>query len=203
MTEPQLQTEEKVQRRQVLVWELAGILLIVLAGAALHFLFAWTDYWRPAAIIAGVNESTWEHFKIGFWPMLIWALIEYPFLRKITRNYWVAKCAALLVLPLVIAVLFYTYTTVTGHHYLIADVSIFVIAVIAGQTVSYKLLTAEEIGRRWLKGLAVALIAIMVVVYSLLSYYPPRNFLFEHPDTGEYGILESYEGHDQEEDRVD
>ena len=198
MTEAQPQTEEKVQRRQVLIWELAGILLIVLAGAALHFLFAWTNYWQPVAIIAAVNESTWEHFKIGFWPMLIWAVVEYPFLRRITRNYWVAKCAALLVLPLVIAVLFYTYTAITGHHYLIADVLIFVIAVIAGQIVSYKLLTAEEIGRRWPKGLAVALIAILVMLYSLLSYYPPGSFLFQHPETGEYGILQSDEGHDHE-----
>jgi hypothetical protein len=83
------------------------------------------------------------------------------------------------------------------------DVILFVIAVIAGQTVSYRLLTAEAIGRRWLKGLAVALIAILVALYSLLSYYPPRNFLFEHPDTSEYGILESYEGHDHEEGHVD
>ena len=81
--------------------------------------------------------------------------------------------------------------------------TIFVIAIIAGQTVSYKLLTAEEIGRRWPKGLAVALTVIMVMLYSLLSYYPPRNFLFEHPETGEYGILKSYEGHDHEEDHVD
>ena len=198
MTEAQPQTEEKVQRRQVLIWELAGILLIVLAGAALHFLFAWTNYWQPVAIIAAVNESTWEHFKIGFWPMLIWAVVEYPFLRRITRNYWGAKCAALLVLPLVIAVLFYTYTAITGHHYLIADVLLFVIAVIAGQIVSYKLLTVEEIGRRWPKGLAVALIAILVMLYSLLSYYPPGSFLFQHPETGEYGILQSYEGHDHE-----
>jgi hypothetical protein len=43
----------------------------------------------------------------------------------------------------------------------------------------------------------------MVAVYSLLSYFPPRNFLFQHPDTGEYGILESYEGHDHDEDHVD
>lgn len=203
MTESLPQPEEKVQRRQVFVWELVGILMIVLAGAALHFLFEWTGYWRPAAIIAGVNESTWEHFKIGFWPMLIWALIEYPFIRKITRNNRVAKCAAFLAMPLVNAVLFYSYTSITGQHYLIADVIIFIIAVIAGQTVSYRLLTAREIGRRWLKGLAIALIVIMVALYSLLSYYPLRNFLFEHPDTGEYGILESYEDHDHEEDHVD
>lgn len=203
MTDPQPQTGEKTQRRKVLAWELTGILLIVLAGSALHFLFAWTGYWRPAAIIAGVNESTWEHFKIGFWPMLLWALIEYPFLRSITRNYWVAKCAALLVLPLVIGVLFYSYTAITGHHYLIVDVIIFVIAVIVGQMASYRLLTAEGIGRRWLEGLALALIAVSVVLYSLLSYYPPRNFLFEHPETGEYGILENYGGHDHGENHVD
>jgi hypothetical protein len=43
----------------------------------------------------------------------------------------------------------------------------------------------------------------MVAAFSLLSYSPPRNFLFEHPETGEYGILESYEGHDHEKDHVD
>jgi hypothetical protein len=196
MTESQPQIGEKVQQRQVLLWEVAGILVIIVAGSALHFLFAWTGYWRPAALIAAVNESTWEHLKIGFWPMLLWALIEYPFLRDRTRNYWVAKCAALLILPLMIAAPFYTYTAILGHHYVIADVSIFVVAVIAGQMASYKLLTAGEIGGRWLKGLAVALIAVVVVAYSLLTYYPPRTFLFEHPETGAYGILESYEGHD-------
>jgi hypothetical protein len=196
MTESQPKIEEKVQHRQVLLWEVAGILMIILAGSALHFLFAWTGYWWPAAIIGAVNESTWEHLKIGFWPMLIWALIEYPFLRDRTLNYWVAKCAALLILPLMIAVPFYTYTAIIGQHYVIADASIFVGAVIAGQMASYKLLTAGEIGRRWLKGLAVALVAILVVAYSLLTYYPPRNFLFEHPETGAYGILERYEGHD-------
>jgi hypothetical protein len=177
--------------------------MIVVSGALLHFLFEWSGYWRPVAIIAGVNESTWEHFKIGFWPMLLWALIEYPSLRKITRNYWQAKCAAFLVLPLVTAVLFYAYTAITGHHYLIADVIIFIIAVIAGQMVSYNVLTGEEIGKRWLKGLAIAMIAAMVAAYSLLSYNPPRNFLFAHPESGEYGILDSYEDHDHDEDHVD
>jgi hypothetical protein len=186
--------------RAVIASEIAGIVFIVFSGAALHFLFAWSGYWPPAAVVAGVNESTWEHFKIGFWPMLLWALIEYPFLRKHTNNYVVAKCAALLTLPLVIAALFYAYTAITGHHFLIADIVIFIIAIIAGQTISYKLLTANEIGKVWLKGLALALVAAMILAYSLLSYYPPRSFLFEHPETGEYGILESYEDHDHSDE---
>ena len=38
---------------------------------------------------------------------------------------------------------------------------------------------------------------------SLLSFNAPRNFLFQDPETGEYGILESYEAHEHENDQDD
>ena len=192
------QPSQQSTRRTVLAWEVAGIALIILAGALLHFVFAWSGYWRPAGLIAGVNESTWEHFKIGFWPALLYALVEYPFLKDKTHNFWVAKCAAFLTMPLVIAILFYSYTALTGHHYLLADVVIFILAIVAGQLVSYRVLIAGEIANRSARPLAIAIIALLVLAFSLLSYYPPRNFLFQHPETGEYGILESYEDHDHE-----
>jgi hypothetical protein len=53
--------------KTALRWELAGIVSIILAGSTLHFAFEWANYWRPAALIAAVNESTWEHLKLGFW----------------------------------------------------------------------------------------------------------------------------------------
>ena len=40
-------------------------------------------------VVAAVNESTWEHFKMAFWPGLIFALIEYPFLKEETNNFFV------------------------------------------------------------------------------------------------------------------
>jgi len=183
-------------RKVVLAWELAGIVLISLVGTSLHFVFAWTGYWRPAGLIAAVNESTWEHFKMAFWPALFYAFLEYPFLRNKTRNFWVAKCAAFLTMPLVTLLLFYGYTAITGHHYLFADVIIFFLSVVAGQLVSYRILTSGETTNRPIHGLALAIIALLVLAFSLLSYYPPRSFLFRHPETGEYGILESYEDHD-------
>jgi hypothetical protein len=190
-------------KKRILVWELVGIVLIIAGGASLHFVFAWSGYWRPAGLIAAVNESTWEHFKIAFWPALFYALIEYPFLRRATPNFWPAKCAGQLTMPLVTAALFYGYTAITGHHYLIADIIIFCIAVIAGQWVSYRILTAEKIDRRTIHQLAITGLAFLVLAFSLLSYNPPRNFLFRHPETGEYGILESYEDHDHDGDHDD
>ena len=40
-------------------------------------------------------------------------------------------------------------------------------------------------------------LVIMVLAFSLLSYFPLKNFLFTHPETGETGILGDY-NHDHE-----
>ena len=40
----------------------------------------------------------------------------------------------------------------------------------------------------------------MVIAFSLLSYYPLENFIFAHPENGEYGILSDYDDHDQDHD---
>jgi hypothetical protein len=173
-------------------WEWIGVIFIVVFGATLHFAFEWSGYWRPAAILAAVNESTWEHFKIAFWPAFIWALILYPIISKQTQNFIIAKAAGLLTMPLVIAILFYGYTAITGQHYLLADIVIFIGAVIAGQWVSMQVLLKPPIHIPWLRGLALGTILMMVIAYSTLSYYPPENFLFAHPESGEYGILAEY-----------
>jgi hypothetical protein len=154
--------------RTILRWELTGIVSIILAGSALHFAFKWTDYWRPAALIAAVNESTWEHLKLGFWPGLAFALVEYPFIRKSVNNFWVAKALGLLAMPTVIVVLFYGYTALAGQNYLLADIMIFFLAVIIGQLVSYRILVTGEM-RPAVQRYGLIGLAVMAVAFSLES----------------------------------
>jgi hypothetical protein len=177
-------------------WELIGIVLIIGFGTTLHFWFEWTDYWRPMAIIAAVNESTWEHFKMAFWPGLIFAAIEYPFLKKEVNNFMLAKALGLLTMPVITMILFYGYTAITGQHALWADVIVFMLSVIGGQLVSLKILTTEKNYQPGVRALAAATLLVMTIAFSLLSYYPRENFLFAHPETGEYGILADYD-HDE------
>jgi hypothetical protein len=179
--------------KEVQRWEILGILFIVGFGTSLHFLFEWTNYWRPIALIAAVNESTWEHFKMAFWPGLLFALIEYPVLKSKTNNFFVAKFAGLIVMPVITTILFYSYTSLTGTHYLWADVIIFVLSVIGGQLTSLTILTKSKEMRPKAHRVAVAGLGIMILAFSLLSYYPLKTFLFAHPETGEYGILSDYE----------
>jgi hypothetical protein len=176
-------------RKMILRWELAGIGLIIVAGSALHFVFEWTGYWRPAALIAVVNESTWEHLKLAFWPGLIFALVEYPFIRKAAHNVWVAKGLGLLTMPVVIVALFYGYKVILGRDYLWINVSIFALAAVAGQLVSYRILIAPRMGQaaQWS---GVILLLILIAAFSSFTYRPPRLSLFEDPSTHGYGILD-------------
>jgi hypothetical protein len=185
----------KVQR-----WEIIGIFFIVGFGTTLHFWFEWTGYWRPMALIAAVNESTWEHFKMAFWPGLIFALIEYPFIKDETNNFFVAKFAGLFAMPVITTILFYGYTSLTGTHLLWADVIVFVLSVIGGQWISLTILTKTEKMQPSAQNFAIAGLVVMVLAFSLLSYYPLKNFLFTHPGTGEIGILSDYDhDHDHED----
>ncbi len=174
--------------KKALIWELIGIIFIVIVGSALHFLFELSGHWTPVGAIAAVNESVWEHLKLGAFPAVFFALIEYKFLKKETNNFWMAKAAAVYVIPVVIVVLFYSYTAVVGHSVLAIDITIFVIAVIVGQLASYKLLTSSALPKKWdiISGVVIVLLIAAMVVFT---FYPPHLPIFRDPLTGGYGIV--------------
>jgi hypothetical protein len=172
-------------------WELIGVLFILSTGSVLHFVFEWVHHWRLLAWVAPVNESTWEHFKLGFWPGLMFALVEYVMIRESVSNFWIGKSLGLLSMPIVIGTLFYGYTAIVGRHYLWVDIWIFLVSVAVAQGVSYRIMTAAQLGGNTQRWGIIGLMAL-VVVYSLFSYYPPRVFLFEDPVTHHYGILDTH-----------
>lgn len=177
--------------KKIIRWEITGIILIFGFGTTLHFWFAWTDYWRPMAVIAAVNESTWEHFKMAFWPGLFLAVIEYFVWGKGRRNFFAAKFIGLFSMPIITMILFYGYTSF-WHHSLPADVAVFFVSVAGGQLVALYILIKNKVWPRFTHLLAIAGLLILVIVFSTLSYFPRKNFLFAHPETGEYGILSDY-----------
>ena len=147
--------------RSILKWELIGIIVISVIGAILHFLFELSGEWYPVGVIAAVNESVWEHFKIGFWPALIYGIVEYPYLQRMVNNFFIAKAIGIYAIPITIAVLFYSYTAIVGEDFLLADILIFIIAIVIGQLTSYKILTSRQ-WPSWFNGLGLILIIILV-----------------------------------------
>jgi len=178
----------EVDRRGAATWELSGALFILLVGSILHFVFEWTGEFLPVAPFAPVNESVWEHLKMAFWPALVWALIERAPLRGRVNNFLLAKSAGILLMPPVIAAFFYTYTAILGHHLLALDATSFVLAILAGQYVSFRLLTGDE--RNPVEArLFMILIIVAGLMFVTFTFVPPHVGLFMDGPSGQFGIL--------------
>ena len=57
-------------------WETVGLLVVLAAGNLLHFIYDWTGQSPIAAPLAAVNESTWEHMKLLFFPALLFTMVQ-------------------------------------------------------------------------------------------------------------------------------
>jgi hypothetical protein len=179
-------------KNKVLFWEIGGFFFIGLVGASLHFTYELSNFSsNVVAYFSAVNESTWEHLKMTFFPGLVFALIEYTYVREKVNNYLVAKTASLFLMPLVIVVGWYIYAPAVGRSIYPVDLALFYLAVFLGQFVSYKLLTCPQLEKKF-NNYAIGVLVVMLLAFSTFTFYPPNIFLFEHldlKDTGQYGIL--------------
>ncbi|MDX1378654.1 MAG: DUF6512 family protein [Anaerolineales bacterium] len=179
-------------KNRLLIWEIGGFFFIGLIGASLHFTYELSDFSsNVVAYFSAVNESTWEHLKMVFFPGLLFALIEYTYVRDKVNNYIVAKTASLFIMPLVITAGWYIYAPIVGRSIYPVDLTLFYLAVFIGQLVSYKLLTRPPLKNKY-NNYAIGIFLALFIAFSTFTFYPPQIFLFEHLDlnnTGQYGIL--------------
>ncbi|MBN1366816.1 MAG: hypothetical protein JW967_02685 [Dehalococcoidales bacterium] len=173
--------------KSVRKWEFIGIAVISIVGSFLHFLFELAGKWAPVGAIAAVNESVWEHFKIGFWAAAFYLIFEYFYLNKSFRNFFFAKAIGIYSIPAVIALIFYSYTAILGHEILAVDILTFIIAIAVSQLISYRLSTIMILPA-WLNSLGLALIIIMAAAFIVFTYLPPHLAVFLDSVTGKYGI---------------
>jgi len=174
-------------KKYVLKWEVSGILFVFLLSVLLHFLFEWSGESRIVGLFAPVNESVWEHFKLGFWPMCLFAVIEYRFLRVHVNNFLAAKAVAVYLIPIITGLVFYAYTAITGEEILIVDIFIFLVAIIVGQLTSYKIMISSKLPE-YTKFISPIFIILLALIFMLFTFYPPHLPIFLDGSTGTYGI---------------
>ena len=179
-------------KNKLLLWEIGGFFFIGLVGASLHFTYELNNFSsNVVAYFSAVNESTWEHLKMTFFPGLVFTLVEYTYIRDKANNYLIAKTASLFLMPFVIVAGWYLYAPAVGRSLYPVDLTLFYIAVFIGQFTSYKLLSRPPLEEKY-NSYAKVLFTLMFVAFSMFTFFPPKMFLFEHfdlKDTGQFGIL--------------
>jgi len=174
--------------KKLLIWELIGIIFIIFLGSAFHFLFEWSGSWIPIGMIAPINESVWEHLELTYWPLIIFTVIQYKFINKESDNILFAKLVAVILMNLIIVIFFYSYTQIIGEDLLTLDIFSFILAVVVGQLISYKILTFSNFKN---KTSIISFIGLILCgfLFIIFTFFPPRISLFQDPLTGTYGII--------------
>lgn len=156
------------------------ILLTIGLGVLWHFLCDWLGESSVISIVAPVNESTWEHLKLLFYPVLIISIIEYLF-RRMRTGFFVARSKGILYGITTIIVLFCTYMGVVGIHNTVVSITIYIIGVFVSYGMSgYYYQKRSSTFLSW-KIISALIIITFIVLFAVFTFHPPSIHLFAVP----------------------
>lgn len=172
-------------KRSIGLWQLWGFAVAALGGTILHFLYDWLNGAVWVAPFSGVNESTWEHMKLLFWPMLFFAVVQRMFFRD-RKDFWCIKLRGVLVGLALIPVLFYTYNGAVGPSPDWINIAIFFVSAAIAYACEARLF---KNGRaRCYPKAALALFCLIAASFVAFTFLTPEIGIFKDPLTGTYGI---------------
>lgn len=171
----------------VLIYEIVGVVFVILLGCALHFTYAWSRRHPLVGIFSAVNESVWEHLKMAFWPSLLYMTSEYVLLNNWGTNFFFSKITGILTMIIFIPTVFYSYTALTKRCILAIDICTFIVAVIVGQLVSFLLLTYGELPQIF-DVFGIVTVILLATAFAIFTFRPPHFPIFKDSVTGNYGI---------------
>jgi Family of unknown function (DUF6512) len=173
-------------KSKVKKWEMVGIIIIILLGTLSHFAYDWSNQHPFLALITPINESVWEHLKLAFYPILIYASIEYLLIGDPNKNFLFAKILGAITACMLIIFLFYGYTTFMKEN-IIIDIIIFMLSVAAAQLISYGTIQSK-IYFGGINYLAILVLVASVLVFSSYTYEPPHTDPFIDSKTNTSGL---------------
>jgi len=172
-------------KKSILIFQIASAVFAMFLGTLLHFTYEWSGGNLFVASFSAVNESTWEHLKIIFFPMLLSTIIGSFYFGNNVPNFLCAKAIGIITALLFTTSFFYTYTGILGTNIAILNILSFFIAIIFGEYVAYKVILSYFSCN---KKLAIISLIILTIYFIFFTYITPQIGLFKDPISGGYGI---------------
>ncbi len=170
-------------KKSLNLWQIVGFVFVGVAGVLLHFLFDWTGESVFVTPFSAVNESIWEHMKLLFFPMFLFAIVENKFFKE---AFWCTKITGILTGVVLMPILYYTINGVFGPTSDWINIAIFFVS-----TATAFLLETQRFkkGKKCnYPGIAMIILCMIALLFVVLTFAPPHIPLFQDPITGGYGI---------------
>lgn len=157
----------------------AGLIFSAVLGTLSHFFYKWSGQNPVIALVSPVNESTWEHMKLVFFPILLWSFFLPPKVRAALRGWQCSLLAGGLLGTWLVPVLFYTYSGILGRNLALIDIGIFYAAVLAAFWTARKLRDSERAEK--VCPFILFFSAVMLLAFFFFTFAPPDIGLFAEP----------------------
>jgi len=161
-----------------------GVIWVSLSGSIDHFLYDWSRFpW--VGIFSPINESPWEHLKLYFFPIMIFLIVEWFFVKN-KKKLLFAKAAQIVIGMIIIISFFYTYTGALGFENVFIDIASFIGTVMIGYSLSYRIISSNYNPKlpAWFYGF---FLALLFVFFQIMSYFPADLPLFQVKQTRTLG----------------
>ena len=155
--------------------------LVLITGAILHFTYKWSGKNPFVGTFSAVNESTWEHLKITFFPMILFGIIFYSSIKAFSNNYIEGLTIGILTAFVFIVVFFYGYQFILGNNNHFFNILDYVLGVILGEFIFYKVVTINSFSNYYTKLVSSCILLLFACLFVVFTFYPPDCFLFISP----------------------
>lgn len=160
---------------------LLAFVIIGALGTLFHFLYEWTGERYILGFIFPVNESTWEHLKLIFYPTIIYSLIEYFAIKNKPTNYISAITLGIFFGKLSIVTLFYLYSGVLGFNVDFLNITIYYIGLIILLAVKHIIVKNKLFSSSVFNIFSFIYLIICALLFALFTYNPPSLGIFIPP----------------------
>lgn len=154
-------------------------------GVILHFTHQWFKKGILIHIFSAINESTWEHTKLSFYPILLMLIIHY-FIPSINYPGFIGISFFISFLSIiVIPLLYYPIRAINKREIPFVSISLYFFCMGICLLLEYYFVN----NRTYLLPDLVGIIGIifMFSLYTYFTYFPPKIFLFKDPIFKRFG----------------
>lgn len=166
-------------------------IILGIAASFSHFAYNLSGKNLIVGLFNPVNESVWEHLKFMFFPFLIWWIVIYIIKNKnseIPLNTWIVSAAvSLVVAPLSVVLLFYSYTGALGIESVFIDILLAFLCYFIALCVASHFLKYSE-PNKWAVIVSVIVNAVIFIAFIVFTFNPPQLPIFYDTATHKYGI---------------
>jgi len=167
--------------KRLIILFLIMTLFVLILGTLLHFTYDWSGNNPLIGIFSAVNESTWEHLKLSYYPMLLFGIISYFFIKNFSNNFIEGLTIGILISLIFIVVFFYGYQALLGRNIDFLNILDFILGVIIGEFAFFKVVSMKNSSTLFNQILCISILFFLFICFVNFTYFPPNLRIFISP----------------------